>query len=145
MPVAVLTALKISPVVAAYCLAALLLQLPMQAKAMETPTPAQYEQAMGLDERYAALVDHEPAEPIWVDAQQFLYRRKLVRPGHSPAIEYRLVDAESGSSRLAFDHARLAAALTQAGTSAVDASGLWLRQLTLQQQQLRFQFNKLGW
>ncbi|KAB7762626.1 S9 family peptidase [Xanthomonas maliensis] len=145
MPVPTLSALKMPPAVAACCLATLFLQLPLQATAVETPTPAQYEQAMRLSEHYAALVDHAPAEPVWIDARQFLYRRKLVRRDRSPAIEYLLVDAERGKSRLAFDHARLAAALTQAGASGVDAGALRLQQPTLQQQQLRFQLNKLGW
>ncbi|MCD0247938.1 DPP IV N-terminal domain-containing protein [Xanthomonas melonis] len=109
------------------------------------PTAAQYAQAMAVSEHYRSLVDREPAEPVWVDTGRFLYRRGVARPGRAPAIEYRLVDAASGRNTLAFDHARLAAALTQAGAQDVDAAALALKQPTLVQQRLGFRLARLGW
>lgn len=45
------------------------------------PTPAQYTAAIGLTDRYDALVDRQPSAPVWVDAQRFLYRRGSMRQG----------------------------------------------------------------
>ncbi|WP_425533344.1 DPP IV N-terminal domain-containing protein [Xanthomonas campestris] len=115
------------------------------AQAATAPTAAQYTQAMELSDRYLSLVDHEPAEPVWVDAGRFLYRRGVARADRVPATEYRLVDAATGRNTLAFDHARLAAALRQAGAKDVDAAALALKQPTLAQQRLGFQLARLGW
>ncbi|QWN21019.1 S9 family peptidase [Xanthomonas citri] len=119
--------------------------VPVAAAPLSAPTPAQYTQAMGLSDHYASLVDRQPTAPVWVDAGHFLYRRGVARSKQLPAIEYRLVEAASGRNTLAFDHARLAAALTQAGAKAVDAARLQLDEPTLEQQRLSFQLAKLGW
>ncbi len=126
------------------CLALMPL-LSATAAPLAAPTPAQYAQAMGLSDHYASLVDRQPTAPVWVDAGHFLYRREVARSNQLPAIEYRLVEAASGRNTLAFDHARLAAALTQAGAKAVDAGRLQLEKPVLKQQRLSFQLAKLGW
>ncbi|WP_258079072.1 DPP IV N-terminal domain-containing protein, partial [Xanthomonas arboricola] len=141
--------------VAAWCLSIALWTLSASAAAasaasvattpLPTPTPAQYAQAIGLADHYASLVDRQPTAPVWIDAGHFLYRRGVARADQAPAIEYRLVDAASGRNTLAFDHARLAAALTQAGAQAIDATQLQLEELTLDRQRLGFQLAKLGW
>ncbi|WP_115560274.1 S9 family peptidase [Xanthomonas arboricola] len=132
--------------IAALCLGMLLWSTqPSAAAASIAPTPAQYTQALGLAERYAALVDHQPTEPIWIDDGRFLYRRGVARADQRRAIEYRMVDAASGRNTLAFDHARLAAALTKAGAVAVDAAALTLQAPTLQQDRLAFQLAGVGW
>ncbi len=109
------------------------------------PTAADYTRALGLSQHYASLVEHEPSMPTWVDAGHFLYRRGVARTGQPPAIEYRMVDAASGRNTLAFDYARLAAALTKAGAVAVDAAALTLQAPTLQQDRLAFQLAGVGW
>lgn len=134
--------------VAACCLSVALWTLSASAAAASlssTPPPTQYAQAIGLSDHYASLVDRQPTAPVWIDAGHFLYRRGVARADQAPAIEYRLVDAASGRNTLAFDHARLAAALTQAGAQAIDATHLQLEQPTLQQQRLGFQLAKRGW
>ncbi|RBH76351.1 S9 family peptidase, partial [Xanthomonas oryzae pv. oryzae] len=134
------------PTIAAWCLSlALMPLLSATAAPLAAPTPAQYAQAMGLSDHYASLVDRQPTAPVWVDAGHFLYRREVARSNQLPAIEYRLVEAASGRNTLAFDHARLAAALTQAGAKAVDAGRLQLEKPVLKQQRLSFQLAKLGW
>lgn len=141
--------------VAAWCMSIALWTLSASAAAasaasvattpVRTPTPAQYAQAIGLADHYASLVDRQPTAPVWIDAGHFLYRRGVARADQAPAIEYRLVDAASGRNTLALDHARLAAALTQAGAQAIDATQLQLEELTLDRQRLGFQLAKLGW
>ncbi|MEA9489244.1 S9 family peptidase [Xanthomonas campestris] len=133
-------------IVIACCLSIALLPTLARAAAQPAePTPAQYTAAIGLTDRYDALVDRQPSAPVWVDAQRFLYRRGSMRQGQAPAIEYRLVDAASGRNTPAFDHARLAAALTHAGANNVDAAALQLQDPALEQQTLRFQLADLGW
>ncbi|WDM66177.1 MULTISPECIES: S9 family peptidase [Xanthomonas] len=129
--------------IAAWCLGVAL--WPGLAFATAAPTAAQYAQAIGLSDHYASLVDRQPTEPVWVDAGHFLYQRGVARANQAPGIEYRLVDAASGRNTLAFDHARLAAALTQAGAHDVDAAALALKQPTLAQQRLGFQLARRGW
>ncbi|MCF5940799.1 DPP IV N-terminal domain-containing protein, partial [Xanthomonas perforans] len=132
--------------VAIWCVSLALAHIvPVTAAPLFAPTPAQYTQAMGLSDHYASLVDRRPTAPVWVDAGHFLYRRGVARSAQLPAIEYRLVEAASGRNTLAFDHARLAAALTRAGAKAVDAARLQLDEPTLERQRLSFQLAKLGW
>jgi hypothetical protein len=72
--------------------------------------PADYERALGLREKYKGLVLHLPDALEWiVGSSQFVYR--LTIPGGH---EFVLVDAEKQSRQPAFDHARLAEALTKA-------------------------------
>ena len=73
-------------------------------------TRADYERAMGLRAKYENL-PVGIAEPAgWIDqTHRFVYRRS-VKGGH----EFVMVDAQSGQKQPAFDHARLAAALSKA-------------------------------
>jgi dipeptidyl aminopeptidase/acylaminoacyl peptidase len=79
-------------------------------------TKADYDRALGLQEKYRGLVDHAPGEPKWIEGtDHFVYTRTtLAAAGHEPGQEYIWVDAETGSSRPAFDQTKLAAALSNA-------------------------------
>lgn len=117
--------------------------LPAAARAA-APTQDDYRQALELGRRYAALVDRQPSQPVWVDAGHFLYRRGLWREGRPLRQDYRLVDAASGADRPAFDHARLAEALRQAGEQA-DPATLDLEALSLSGSRLDFMRGQLRW
>ena len=72
--------------------------------------PADYERALNLREKYKGLVNHLPDGVEWIEgSDQFVYRR-TIPGGH----EFVLVDAEKQSRQPAFDHARLAEALSKA-------------------------------
>src|ERR1700754_4463721 len=58
----------------------------------------------------ANLVFKSQISPHWLPNDNFWYRNDL----HGGAKEFILVDAEKGTREKAFDHARLAAALTKA-------------------------------
>src|ERR1035437_5136938 len=72
--------------------------------------PADYERALSLQEKYHNLVLHLPDAVEWIQGtNRFVYRRTI--PGGR---EFVLVDAEKQTRQPAFDHARLADALTKA-------------------------------
>ncbi|MGH7465383.1 MAG: DPP IV N-terminal domain-containing protein, partial [Longimicrobiales bacterium] len=72
-----------------------------------------YRRAAGLEERLAGLTIDVAQLPTWIgDSNRFWYR-KTVRGGH----EFVLVDAPSAQQQPAFDHVRLAAALSAAAES----------------------------
>jgi dipeptidyl aminopeptidase/acylaminoacyl peptidase len=75
--------------------------------------PADYERGLSLQEKYRNLVVHLPDAVEWIEGpvgtERFVYRR-TISGGH----EFVLVDAEKQTRQPAFDHVRLAAALTKA-------------------------------
>ncbi len=72
--------------------------------------PADYERALNLQRKYMGLVLHLPDEVEWLEGtDRFVYRRSTAN-GH----EFVLVDAEKQTQQPAFDHAKLAAALSKA-------------------------------
>jgi dipeptidyl aminopeptidase/acylaminoacyl peptidase len=72
-------------------------------------TRADYDRASGLRQRYEALVTGIPDPAAWVgETSRFVYRRS-VAGGH----EFVLVDAATGQKQAAFDHERLADALSR--------------------------------
>src|SRR5580658_439226 len=89
-------------------------------------TRADYDRALGLREKYDGLVDHVPSARTWIEGtSHFIYRRSTIAAGGLEAgQEYVWVDAESGTSRPAFDHAKLADALTKAFGAPVKADSL---------------------
>jgi dipeptidyl aminopeptidase/acylaminoacyl peptidase len=83
-------------------------------------TRADYDRALSLREKYHGLVLHLPEDPQWIDgSSKFVYRRS-VPGGH----EFVLVDAAQKSSQPAFDHARLAEALSKAMHESISAKEL---------------------
>jgi dipeptidyl aminopeptidase/acylaminoacyl peptidase len=71
---------------------------------------ADYTRALDLRERYEQLVTGEPDSAVWVGTTHRFFYRRSVSGGH----EFILVDAATGQRRAAFDHARLAEALSRA-------------------------------
>lgn len=85
-----------------------LLRFPLPASAQGRPDD--YKRAMGLRKSLEGLAIHLPDEAAWIeDRNEFCYRRSTSE-GH----EFIVVNAETKTSHLAFDHARLAAALSKA-------------------------------
>src|SRR5262245_778959 len=72
-------------------------------------TQADYDRALGLRDRYQYLATGVADNPAWVGKTSRFHYRKSVPGGH----EFVLVDAETQQKRPAFDHARLAAALSK--------------------------------
>ncbi|CTP83400.1 peptidase [Xanthomonas translucens pv. poae] len=113
--------------------------------ALAAPSADDYQRAQALNKRYEALVDRQPSQPLWLDAGHFLYRRTLARSGAAPAIEYRRVAVADGRNEPAFDHARLAAAMSAASGKPVDASALQLQAVQLDAHQLAFESARVRW
>jgi dipeptidyl aminopeptidase/acylaminoacyl peptidase len=85
-----------------------LLQLPSLAQAQGTL--ADYQRAMTLRDRYENLAINVPDQARWVANTHRLWYRKSVKGGH----EFVLVDASTRTKTPAFDHGKLAAALSAA-------------------------------
>jgi dipeptidyl aminopeptidase/acylaminoacyl peptidase len=108
--------------------------------AMAAGTQADYDRAEKLNARFRNKVYRQQIEPHWFDGnRQFWY---TVQTGPE-AYECVLVDAEAGTRRAAFDHARLAAAMNTAG---IDATGdkLPLDKLELNPSENALQFQAVG-
>src|SRR5215467_9879244 len=93
----------------------LLLLLPAFANAQGTP--ADYERAAGLREKFQGLVVNAPDRANWIEKTGRFWYRKAVKGGH----EFVLVDAESLAKKPAFDHEKLAAALSESLPSGEEA------------------------
>jgi len=87
-----------------YCF--LFLPLGMQAQG----TKADYERANGLRERYQSLALNIPERVTWMEGAGRFWYRKSVKGGN----EFVLVDATTLAKGPAFDHEKLAAALSKA-------------------------------
>jgi dipeptidyl aminopeptidase/acylaminoacyl peptidase len=91
-------------------------------------TPADYERALNLRDKYKDLVVHMPDQGKWIeDTHHFVYRRSVAGGGS----EFVLVDAETQASRPAFDHTRLAEALTKAFGEPIKSTALPLERYQL--------------
>lgn len=102
--------------------------------------PADYERALGLQEKYRGLVIHLPDEVEWIEGtDRFVYRR-TVAGGH----EYMEVDAEKQTQQPAFDHARLAAVLSKELGEPVKAETLPFRQLRVKDSGAALEFMREG-
>jgi dipeptidyl aminopeptidase/acylaminoacyl peptidase len=77
-------------------------------------TAADYARANGLRAKYEGLVVNLPGPATWIDKSDRFWYRRMVKGGS----EFIIVDAETQQKRPAFDHEKIAAALTKAtGTS----------------------------
>jgi dipeptidyl aminopeptidase/acylaminoacyl peptidase len=72
-------------------------------------TKADYDRAMGLRDKYQYLTVNVPEPATWVEKTARFYYRKSVKGGH----EFVMVDANTLKRQPAFDHTRLAAALSK--------------------------------
>jgi dipeptidyl aminopeptidase/acylaminoacyl peptidase len=73
-------------------------------------TTADYDRALGLRDRWMYLTENVADPATWVDNTSRFYYRKSVKGG----FEFVMVDAQSLQRRPAFDHDRVAAALSTA-------------------------------
>ena len=70
-------------------------------------TPANYDRAMGLRDRWMYLTENVADPATWVDGTSRFYYRKTVKGG----FQFVMVDAQTLQRQPAFDHDRLAVAL----------------------------------
>jgi dipeptidyl aminopeptidase/acylaminoacyl peptidase len=73
-------------------------------------TKADSERALSIQKQYGSLVINLPEPPVWEESSDTFVYRKTVDGGH----EFVLVDAAAQTKQPAFDHAKLAAALSAA-------------------------------
>jgi dipeptidyl aminopeptidase/acylaminoacyl peptidase len=90
---------------------------------------ADYERAAGLAVKYRELLVDVPENPVWVAGEDTLVYNRNSNGGH----EFLQVDAGTGQKSSAFDHARLAEALSKAAGREFKANDLPL---------MRFQFTE---
>lgn len=84
------------------------------------PTVADYQRSIGLRRSWMYLTEGLVDQVAWLgESHRFAYRTTV--PG---GFEYRILDADSGEKKPAFDHQRLAAGLGQATGAAYQASQL---------------------
>jgi hypothetical protein len=93
-------------------IASILLPLTIVAVPAAQPpvTLADYEHATGLRQKYESLAVNVPEPATWLGKSDRFWYRKSVKGGH----QFVLVDAQTNARRPAFDHERLAAALSSA-------------------------------
>jgi hypothetical protein len=67
-------------------------------------TRADYDRALGMQEKYRGLVDHAPDMPDWIEGtNHFIYRRSIVAAaGREAGHEFIWIDADTRASRPAF-------------------------------------------
>ena len=82
-------------------------------------TAADYDRAMGLRDRWMYLTDGVAEPATWVDGAMRFYYRKTVKGG----FQFVMVDAQSLQRQPAFDHDKLAAALSAATGTSTPACG----------------------
>jgi dipeptidyl aminopeptidase/acylaminoacyl peptidase len=85
-------------------------------------TKADYERATGLRAKYGALALNVVDRGGWIGKTPRYWYRKSVAGGN----EFWIVDASNGAKALAFDHAKLAAALSAASGEKIEALALQL-------------------
>ena len=73
-------------------------------------TLADYERAQGLQAKARGLVVNVPGTPAWIGKSEHFWYSRSVKGG----TEFMIVDAEAGTKKLAFDHEKLAAAISSA-------------------------------
>ena len=100
-------------------------------------TLADYERANGLRDKYTALVPNLPERAEWIEKTNHFWYRKAVKGGN----EFVLVDAETQAKRAAFDHERLAAALSAAANEKYTALKLPFQQISFVDNEKAVEFN----
>jgi dipeptidyl aminopeptidase/acylaminoacyl peptidase len=83
-------------------------------------TEADFDRALNIQEKYSGLVVNLPEPPVWQESTDTFVYRKSVEGGH----EFDLVDAAAQTKQPAFDHAKLAAALSTASGESYKATTL---------------------
>jgi dipeptidyl aminopeptidase/acylaminoacyl peptidase len=94
-------------ILAALFLISFVLRIP---SARAQGTLSDYQRSQGLREKFQGLAVNIPGQTNWIGGTNHFWYRKSVRGGY----EFVLVDADSLAKRPAFDHEKLAAALSSA-------------------------------
>ncbi len=104
---------------------------------------ADYERAMTLRDKYEYLTVHVPDAPTWIAGSTRFYYRKSVKGGH----QFVMMDAATQQRRPAFDHERLAAALSTATGASHTALRLPFSEITFADGEKRIEFSveRAGW
>lgn len=104
--------------------------------------PADFERALTIGDRYGRLTVNVPDVPQWVnEGQAFVYRR-TTEGRH----EFILVNPVTGEKRPAFDHVRLAAALSKASHQSYEPDDLPFDRFELTDNSRRLEFcNERAW
>jgi dipeptidyl aminopeptidase/acylaminoacyl peptidase len=100
-------------------------------------TLADYERANGLREKYVSAIVNLPERPEWIEKTNRFWYRKAVKGGN----EFIFVDAETLAKRPAFDHEKLAAALSAAANEKYTALKLPFQQITFVDSEKAIEFN----
>jgi len=101
--------------------AAVLLSLALAAlPANAQGTLADYQRAQAIREKFQGLAVNIPGQANWIEGTSHFWYRKTVRGGH----EFVLVDADALTKKPAFDHEKLAAALSSASGEKYTAQAL---------------------
>src|SRR5690242_9020085 len=118
-----------------YCGVALL-----PAAGLSQGTASDYARAEGLRQRTEGLVLNAADEPTWLPTGEHFWYRKTVHGGY----EFVLVDATTLHKGPAFDHARLAAALTSAMDKPIAATTLPFARFTFADSDQAIEFTEGG-
>jgi len=100
-------------------------------------TLADYERANGLREKYVGLTANLPERANWISKTSRFWYRKAVKGGN----EFVLMDAETLTKKAAFDHERLAAALSAAASEKYTALKLPFQQINFVDNEKAIEFN----
>jgi dipeptidyl aminopeptidase/acylaminoacyl peptidase len=100
--------------------ASLLAFLSVASTAFAQVTEADFDRALDIQEKYSKLAINLAEPPVWQESTDTFVYRKSVDGGH----EFELVDAAAQTKQPAFDHARLAAALSAASGESYKAETL---------------------
>jgi dipeptidyl aminopeptidase/acylaminoacyl peptidase len=114
--------------------------IPALAQAPAALTAADYARAekfMGYNVN--PLVDHGSLRPHWLADDRFWYRDST-----GPGVQFLVVDAPTGVRTPAFDHGKLAAALTTASGKAFDSQKLPFTQIEFSEDQRSVLFDMTG-
>jgi dipeptidyl aminopeptidase/acylaminoacyl peptidase len=103
-------------------------------------TPADYELARTVREKFQPLAINLPGPVSWIEKTGRFWYRKSVKGGH----EFVLVDAAAQTRKPAFDHARLAASLSAATGAAVTPLALPFTEIRFVDGERAIQFSASG-
>jgi len=90
-------------------------------------TAADYERANGLRSKYEGLVANVPGTVTWIENTHRFWYRKITRGG----FEFVMVDADTQRKAPAFDHQKIAAALSKATGKSYSATTLPFTNITI--------------
>ena len=90
-------------------------------------TAADYERANGLRAKYEGLVANVPGTVTWIENTHRFWYRKITRGG----FEFVMVDADTQRKAPAFDHQKIAAALSKATGKSYSATTLPFTNITI--------------